>query len=134
MPLDAEDIRPGPVFQGFDDAVGSGLCGQKVRADSAAALMMGAVYQTGGAIEAKEQRRFFTLCRVYLVPAPVTMDVGSGQFLDQIASEVDVEKLHSPADAEDRPAGQEKRMEKGKLRVVQFRVPGDCGKAAWKGT
>lgn len=124
MPLDPKDIRSGPVFQGFDDAVGRGLGDQKICADPAAALVMGAVDQTGGAVEAGEQGRFFTLSRVDLIQVLITVCVRSGQILDQISAKVDVEKLHAPADTEDRPARQEKGVEKGKLGVVKLPV---CG-------
>lgn len=124
MPLDPKDIRPGPVFQGFDDAVGRGLGDQKVCADPSAALVMGAVDQTGGAVEAGEKGKFFTLSRVYLVPVLITVGVCGGQVLDQISAKVDVEKLHAPADTQDRSARQEKGVEKGELGVVKLPV---CG-------
>lgn len=93
VPLNAQNIGSYQMFQGLDDPVFCCLGHLKVPANSAAALVMGAVYETGRAEKAGKEGRFLTLGRVCLILLQAAVALCRGQVLDQISAEIDVEEL-----------------------------------------
>lgn len=107
------------MLQRFRNLVRGSLRDHKSAADASAALMMGAVDQAGAAAEPMQQRTGQTVRRMDLVFLKKSVPVGRRKVLDQIAAEIDIDKLHSPADAKDWFPGQEKGMQESKLDPVQ---------------
>lgn len=107
------------MLQRFRNLVRGSLRDHKSAADASAALMMGAVDQAGAAAEPMQQRTGQTVGRMDLVFLKEFVLVCRRKVLDQITVEIDIDKLHPPADAKDWFSGQEKGMQKSKLSPVQ---------------
>ncbi len=102
------------------------LCDGKTCSNPATALMVGAVDQAGVQIliEMGEEGARCIAYRMDLILAVKAVLICSLQVLDQSSAKIDIDDLHSSADAKNRFPGEDKGMEKRKLDTVQFPVRG----------
>lgn len=123
MPLDTENASVF-MFQCLRHAVRGPLGDGESGSDPAAALMVRAVDPAKG--RAEDGEKGIRLCpdRVRLILSGPAVERGGGKILDQVAAQVHIDDLHSPADAKDRFSGLQESMEQGKLRFIQNFIRG----------
>lgn len=121
MPLDAQDGES-LMYNGFRHVIGSILDNKKIPAGGAYALVMGAVYGKITAVKLLEYGSGKRMAWMDLIPVRILVQGICGEILDDPSSEIDVDNLHSFADAEDRFASAYKSIEHGELLSVKCGV------------
>ncbi len=107
---------------GLRHVVGSILDDGKAFAGSADSLVMGAVYGKILPVEPVQKGAGERMAGMDLILAGVLMQGIGGEILDDAAAEIDIDNLHSFADAQNRPAGFYKGIQHRKLLSVQHRI------------
>lgn len=121
MPLNAEDGKES-MCNGFRHLIRRTLYHSKISAGPADALMVGAVDNGFGAIEGVRETARKRMNHMGLILSVILMMPGGGKVLNDCASEVNIDDLHSFADAQNRFPGTDEEIKKRKLLPVQCAV------------
>ena len=110
------------MLHGFRHSVRRRLGNPQIASRASQALMMGTVDQTGWSIEPVKRGTGQTGHRMSAVLTVPGMEGRCGQILLNCAAEINVQKLHAPADAEYRTIQADECVQQSELRLIQGRI------------
>lgn len=121
MPLDAQDGES-LMYNSFRHIIGSILDNEKIPSGGTDALVMGAVYGEISAVKLLEYGSGKGMAGMDLIPIRILVQGICGEILDDPASEIDIDNLHSLTDAKNRFTGFYKGIKHGELLSVKHGV------------